>query len=44
VTLEVHDLAGRRVATLLKDSLQPAGAHELEFRPRDLPSGVYLSG
>lgn len=41
VRLDLFDLQGRRVARLLNEPL-PAGAHALEFRPRDLASGIYL--
>ncbi len=44
VRLEVFDLAGRRVSTLV-DGPQTAGLHSVVFRPdaaRDLPSGVYF--
>jgi hypothetical protein len=42
VRLEVHDVAGRRIATLL-DSVRPAGEHAVVFDGRDFPSGVYFS-
>jgi hypothetical protein len=42
VTLEVFDLSGRAVATLLRDVPFPAGRHAVEFRRRDLPVGMYL--
>jgi photosystem II stability/assembly factor-like uncharacterized protein len=44
VRLEVFDLAGRRVATLI-DGERPAGRHAASFRPdatRSLASGVYF--
>jgi len=44
VRLEVFDLAGRKIATLL-DGNQPAGLHSVVFRAdaeKDLPSGVYF--
>jgi hypothetical protein len=40
--LAVHDLAGRRVATLL-DGPVPAGPGSVVWRPRELASGVYLA-
>lgn len=42
VTLLVHDLSGRRVATLV-DGLQSAGEHEAIFDAAGLPSGLYLA-
>ena len=41
-TLAVHDLAGRRVATLL-DGLQAAGEHMVVFHAGELPSGTYFA-
>ncbi len=41
VSLEVYDLLGRRVATLVKGSKQ-AGRHQVRLRGGDLPSGVYF--
>ena len=41
VRLEVSDLLGRRVAVLV-DRVQQAGAQEVRFDARDLPSGMYL--
>jgi len=43
VTLEVFDMAGRLVATLLRDERTPAGFHQVEFRRPGLPNGLYLS-
>ena len=42
VTLEVLDVAGRRVATLADDALLPAGRHEVEFSAAGLRPGLYL--
>ena len=39
--LTVHDLRGRRVATLVDADLPP-GPHTVTWRPVDLPSGAYL--
>src|SRR4030095_4073518 len=41
VSLRVYDLAGREVATLLNQSLQP-GTNEAEFDGSNLASGVYF--
>lgn len=42
VRLDVHDLAGRRVARLV-DGVRPAGAQRVEWRAQGLASGVYLA-
>lgn len=42
VTLEVYNLIGQRVATLVEDEVLEAGSHEATFSAADLPSGVYL--
>ncbi len=42
VTLEVFDLAGRRVAALA-EAAAPAGAYEVSLDLRALPAGVYLA-
>ena len=41
VTLEVFNIAGQRVATLLKGNM-PIGRHTLNFQTDDLASGIYL--
>lgn len=41
VLLEVYDLLGSRVATLVEGVLE-AGHHAVRFRPGDLASGVYI--
>jgi hypothetical protein len=42
VTLQVFDLIGREVATLLQGVQQTAGDHELTFDAGNLPSGPYF--
>ncbi len=42
VTLDVYDLAGRRVASVLDGSTLPAGPHACELSTSDWPPGVYL--
>ena len=42
VTLQVFDLAGRSVATLLREQWLAPGPHQVEFRHDGLPSGLYL--
>ena len=41
VRLVIYDAEGREVYSLV-DRKQPAGRHEVEFRPHHLPSGVYM--
>ncbi|MEM1041653.1 MAG: T9SS type A sorting domain-containing protein [Bacteroidota bacterium] len=41
VRVEVYDVTGRRVATLV-DTPQAAGTHEVEWDAAGLPSGVYI--
>ncbi|MCK4894792.1 MAG: T9SS type A sorting domain-containing protein, partial [Calditrichia bacterium] len=38
---EVFNIAGQRVATLLKGNM-PIGRHTLNFQTDDLASGIYL--
>lgn len=40
VLLQVRDMSGQLVTTLIKDSL-PAGDHTCDWTPTDLPSGMY---
>jgi hypothetical protein len=42
VSLEVHDLQGRRVATILHNELRTAGIHEIPIRTSGWPTGVYF--
>ncbi len=47
VTLAIFDIAGRLVATLVKDELRPAGEQRLDWSGRSdtgrpLPAGIYL--
>jgi parallel beta-helix repeat protein len=41
VTVQIFDLLGREITTLLKEEL-PAGVHQVIFDAQALPSGVYL--
>jgi len=41
VTLQVYDVTGRVVATLI-DGTQQAGHHVVEFSAANLPSGYYF--
>jgi hypothetical protein len=41
VSLTVHDLLGREVATLVNESLPP-GEYSREFNGVNLPSGIYF--
>ena len=42
VTLDVFDVMGRRVETLLTNEILTAGVHEVRFDASRLPSGTYL--
>jgi glycosidase len=42
VTLEIYDILGRKVASLLSNHTLPAGRHEHVFDARNLASGTYL--
>ncbi|MFH1196302.1 MAG: BACON domain-containing carbohydrate-binding protein [bacterium] len=41
VTLEIYDVLGREVATLV-DEVKPAGYYEVTFDAKSLPSGIYF--
>jgi len=42
VTLEVFDLLGQKVATLIDNRVEPAGFHEITFDGSELSSGLYV--
>ena len=42
VSLNIFDLAGRQVASLMHNDLRMPGYHEISWNPGLLPSGVYL--
>lgn len=42
VNINMYDVAGRRVATLLEDTSRPAGLSRVNFDTRRLPSGIYF--
>ncbi len=42
VKLEVFDILGRRVATLLNNEIKPAGRYNITFSANNLASGMYL--
>lgn len=42
VSLRIFNLAGQVVATLVNGE-KPAGPYDVQWRPRNLPSGVYFS-
>lgn len=41
VTLELHDVQGRRVRTLVANELRAAGRHQVAVNSAGLPAGVY---
>jgi hypothetical protein len=40
VSLQIYDVLGRKILTLLNNKLQP-GEYEVQFNPSNLPSGIY---
>lgn len=42
VSLEVYNLTGRKVATLLKNEMRNSDKHEIHFDSSNLPSGLYF--
>jgi hypothetical protein len=42
VTLAVYDVAGRQVATLIRNERLAPGAHQVQFDGDGLPPGVYV--
>ena len=40
--LNLYDITGRQIKTLLPDGEQPAGSYKISFTPCNLPSGFYL--
>jgi hypothetical protein len=42
VTLNVYDLLGREIATLLNNEKKEAGKYEVEFEATNVPSGIYF--
>tara|TARA_R110000868_G_scaffold383578_4_gene650611 strand:- start:18990 stop:22667 length:3678 start_codon:yes stop_codon:yes gene_type:complete len=42
VTLEIFDVMGRKVATLINGLVQQAGYHQVEFNASGLASGMYI--
>jgi hypothetical protein len=43
VSLEVYDVSGRNVATLIAGRRMEAGPHRVEFRAGSLRAGIYLA-
>ena len=42
VSLNIFDVAGRKVASLISNDLMMPGHHKISWNPGLLPSGVYL--
>jgi endoglucanase len=42
VKLEVYDLLGREVSTLINNENEASGLHEISFNAEHLPSGIYF--
>lgn len=41
ITIKVFDISGKEVRTLLSE-VSPAGSYQIEFRAKELPSGIYF--
>ncbi|UCC79198.1 MAG: T9SS type A sorting domain-containing protein, partial [Candidatus Zixiibacteriota bacterium] len=42
VNIDIYDILGRRVETLLAESIQPPGRYSIIWKAGDYPSGIYL--
>ena len=42
VSLNIFDVAGRKVASLINNDVMTQGHHKISWNPGLLPSGVYL--
>ena len=40
-TLKIYNIFGREVTALFNE-VKPTGEHEVEFKAKDLPSGIYF--
>lgn len=43
VSLDVYDLAGQKVATLVNNETKPAGTYEVQWNVQGLAAGVYIA-
>ncbi len=41
VTVNIYNMRGQTVATLVENEVQPVGTHQLKVNLKDLPAGVY---
>ena len=41
ISLEVFDVVGRKVQTLIHNTVYPAGAHQVQFSGSEFSSGLY---
>jgi hypothetical protein len=44
VSVNIYDILGRQVETLLAETAQPAGQHSIIWNAGEFPSGIYLYG
>ena len=42
INLKIYDLSGRQIADLV-DAQQSVGSYQIEWRPNNIPSGIYLA-
>jgi hypothetical protein len=42
VSMNVYDVAGRRVATLINNEVHPAGLNTVSLNTRQMPTGIYF--
>ncbi|MFK8103678.1 MAG: T9SS type A sorting domain-containing protein, partial [Saprospiraceae bacterium] len=41
ISIEVYNLTGQKVRTIVQNQLQTKGTHRVDFNAEDLPDGIY---